>query len=130
MSTRGTPDQFWRYGAVGLASNLALYGLYLVMTGWGMPPKLAMTLLYAAGTAQTFVLNKHWSFRSSGPAAAQFRRYVLAYALGYGLNLFGLHLLVDILHWPHQVAQGILIIAIAMMLFLLQKFWVFRAQSP
>lgn len=129
MSTRSTAGQFWRYGAVGLASNLVLYGLYLALTRWGMPSKLAMTLLYATGVAQTFVFNKRWSFRSGGPAGAQLRRYVAAYALGYVFNFAGLFLLVDHLGWAHQVAQGILIFATAVLLFLLQKFWIFRA-SP
>ena len=129
MSARSTAGQLWRYGAVGLLSNLALYGLYLVLTHWGMPSKLAMTLLYAAGVAQTFVFNKHWSFSSTGPSGTQFRRYFLAYAGGYGLNLLALFLLVDVLGWAHQVAQGILILIIALLLFLLQKFWIFRTPS-
>jgi putative flippase GtrA len=127
VSARSTPGQFWRYAAVGLVSNLTVYALYLLLTHWGLASKVAMTLTYAAGVAQTFVFNKHWSFRSGGRARAQFGRYLAVYAIGYALNLAGLFLLVDVLGWAHQLAQGILIVAIAVLLFLLQKFWVFRA---
>lgn len=129
MSTRSTPGQFWRYAAVGVVSNLVLYGLYLAITQWGMPSKLAMTLIYAAGVVQTFVFNKHWSFRSAGASGPQFRRYVLSHAAGYLFNLGALFALVDGLGWAHQLAQGILILATAMLLFLLQKFWVFRGPA-
>jgi putative flippase GtrA len=130
MSARSTYGQFWRYAAVGLASNLALYAAYLLLTHLGMPSKLAMTLLYAMGVAQTFVFNKRWSFRSGGATKTQFRRYCAAYAFGYFFNLSALFLLVDRLGWPHQVVQGILILINAILLFLLQKFWVFRASPP
>lgn len=129
MSARSTPAQFWRYAAVGVVSNLVLYGFYLALTHWGVPSKLAMTLVFATGVAQTFVFNKYWSFRSAGPAGPQLRRYVLAYAGGYGFNLASLFLLVDGLGWPHQLAQGILTLATAIVLFVLQKFWVFRAPA-
>lgn len=127
MSARTAYGQFWRYGAVGIASNLAVYALYLLLTHLGTPPKLAMSVLYALAVMQTFVFNKRWSFGSAGATKQQFRRYCLAYAAGYVLNLAALFLLVDLLGWPHQLAQGILILVIAVLLFLLQKFWVFRA---
>jgi putative flippase GtrA len=130
MTARSTPGQLWRYAAVGIASNLILYVAYLVLTHWGMPSKLAMTLLYVVGVAQTFFLHKHWSFRSTGSSGPQLRRYFLAYAAGYGFNLMALFVLVDGLGWAHQVAQGILVLATAVLLFLLQKFWVFRTPRP
>jgi putative flippase GtrA len=127
MSGRGTRGQFWRFVVVGAISNAVLYALYLVLTRWGLRPKIAMTVVYGAGVVQTFVFNKQWAFRSRGPAAAPFRRYVVTYAAGYALNLGGLSVLVDSLGWAHELAQGILIVVIAVLLFLLQKFWVFRA---
>lgn len=127
MSIRTTYEQAWRYAAVGAASNFALYAAYLLLTYWGLASKVAMTLLYGLAVIQTFVFNKRWSFGSAGATGLQFRRYCLAYAAGYGFNLSGLLLLTDVLGWPHQLAQGILILVIAVLLFLLQKFWVFRA---
>lgn len=127
MSGRGTGGQLWRYAAVGIGSNLALYGAYLLLTHWGMASKLAMTLLYGLGVLQTFAFNKRWSFRNAGATGSQFRRYCVAYAAGYAFNLSALFLTVDVLGWPHEMAQGILILVTAVLLFLLQKLWVFRA---
>jgi len=37
--------------------------------------------------------------------------------------------LVDRMGHPHQLVQGVSIVALAILLFLLQKFWVFRPNS-
>lgn len=115
-----------RYIIVGLASNAAIYFLYLVLTSLGLGHKLAMSLLYVLGTLQTFVFNKRWTFSHRGDVRNCSVRYFIAYATGYVLNLALLHVFVDRLGLPHQVVQGIAIIVIAVILFLAQKYWVFR----
>lgn len=118
--------QLVRYAVVGLASNLFGYLLYLGLTFLGVGPKLSMSLLYAIGVAQTFFFNKRWTFRHQGSGRGAMLRYCAAYGLGYLINLAVLMVLVDQWHWPHQWVQGVMILALAVMLFLLQKFWVFR----
>lgn len=126
---RRTLGQLIRYGAVGLLSNAIGFLLYLSITAAGMEPKLAMTLLYAVGVAQTFFFNKRWSFGHNGTYGSAFVRYCVSYALGYFINLAALFVFVDKLGHPHQIVQGVLVISLAVMLFLLQKFWVFRSTS-
>ena len=118
--------QAFRYGIVGLVSNLVLYLFYLGLTWAGMGHKLAMTLLFALGVLQTFFFNKRWSFEHDGATHTALSRYVAAYACGYLLNLLALMVLVDRLGLPHQWVQGAMIIIVAGMLFLLQRYWVFR----
>jgi putative flippase GtrA len=118
-----------RYGIVGLLSNAVGFLLYLGITAAGMEPKLAMTVLYAVGVAQTFFFNKRWSFRHGGTHGPAFVRYCLSYVLGYLINLVALFIFVDQLGYPHQIVQGVLVLSLAVMLFLLQKFWVFRSTS-
>ncbi len=132
MSQDPVRGQFFRYVLVGLASNTVLYGLYIALTWIGAEPKLAMTLLYAVGVAQTFVFNQRWSFGQVGLHTQAFARYCAAYSFGYVINFVGLLLLVDRLGYPHQWVQGIMVVLLALMLFALQKFWVFRhsALSP
>lgn len=117
--------QLARYAIVGLFFNTLGYLLYLAITALGMEPKLAMTLLYIIGTLQTFFFNRKWSFSHDGAAMPSLIRYLLAYASGYVINWFALYGLVDILGYPHQIIQGLIIFAIAAYLFFLQKFWVF-----
>lgn len=129
VRVKTTLGQLIRYGIVGLASNAVGYLLYLAITAGGMEHKLAMTLLYAVGVAQTFIFNKRWSFRHAGAHGIAFVRYCIAYASGYFINLVALFILVDKLGYAHQIVQGVMILTLAVMLFLLQKFWVFRSTS-
>lgn len=121
--------QFIRYAIVGLASNAIIYALYLVLTRLGMGPKLAMSLLYCIGMLQTFVFNKKWSFRFGGAATPALVRYATVYAAGYGINFLALMLLVDQAGLPHQRVQGVMILVVAFMLFLAQRYWVFPQVS-
>ncbi|HPE72087.1 MAG TPA: GtrA family protein [Candidatus Competibacter sp.] len=118
--------QSLRFVIVGLTSNLVLYLLYLTLTTFGFGHKTAMTLLYLVGTLQTFIFNQRWTFEHRGVSQSAFVKYIAAYGLGYLFNLFALLLLVDLLRVPHEIVQGILILVLAVLLFLLQKFWVFR----
>lgn len=124
-----TLGQLFRYGIVGVLSNAVGYLLYLGITAAGMEHKLAMTLLYAVGVAQTFVFNRRWTFRSDGPAGSALMRYVAVYALGYAINYVVLVLLVDRLGLPHQMVMAGLFVLMAIYFFIAQKFWVFRKRA-
>ena len=120
-------EQFLKYALVGLVSNGVSYLLYLLATELGVGPKLAMTVLYLLGLVQTFVFNKSWSFRFAGAATSALVRYVTAYAIGYAINFIALMLLVDQAGLPHQLVQGMMIMVVAVMLFVAQRYWVFPA---
>ena len=118
--------QVSRYVTVGVLSNFGLYVGYLLLTFAGLGHKLAMSLLYVIGVLQTFAFNKRWSFEHRGPSSTPLLRYVLVYALGYAVNFAALVLLVDIAGAPHQLVQAGTIVAIAIGMFVLQKYWVFQ----
>ena len=121
--------QFARYGMVGLASNLLLYLAYLALTYAGMEPKASMSMLYILGIVQTFLFNRRWSFKYGEKHGPAFARYCSAYGLGYAINLLVLMWLVDRMGYPHEIVQGVMVVSLAVMLFLLQKFWVFRSTA-
>jgi putative flippase GtrA len=122
-----TLGQLFRYGIVGVASNLVGYFLYLGLTRLGLGPKAAMTLLYGVGVAQTFIFNKNWTFAHEQNSAPALFRYCASYGLGYLINLAALIVAVDHWGWQHQWVQGVMIVCLAVFLFAAQKFWVFRA---
>ena len=120
-----TQRQFTRFAAVGFASNVVLYGVYLSLTALSLRPHAAMTITYAAAVLIAYLLNQNWTFRYPGTKRAAFVRYVVAYGLAYATNFLGLSVLVDWLEFPHEGVQAGLILFLAMSLFLAQKFWVF-----
>lgn len=119
-------EQFMKFALVGVVSNFVLYGLYLILTVFGLTPKLAMTGLYALGVLQTFVFNRSWTFRHFGNAPKTLWKYALAYLSGYLINLMVLHVFVDQLGFYHAYVQGAIVPALAIYLFILQKYVVFR----
>lgn len=125
----GVRRQFLRYALIGLTSNGVLYAGYLGLTNIGMGHKTAMTLLFAAGTLQTYVFNRRWTFLYRGRIPGSMLRYAATYAFGYLLNLSALHMLVDVWGLPHRVVQAVLIVVVAVAIFSLQKYWVFRGNE-
>ena len=121
--------QSMRFAAVGIGSNLLLYLLYLILTSLGVGHKTAMSCLYLLGLVQTFLLNKTWTFAHQGKMHAALGRYLIAYGLGYLLNLGMLHLLVDRFGLPHLLIQGLAIFVVAVTMFLLQRHWVFTSHN-
>jgi putative flippase GtrA len=121
--------QFIRFAVIGFASNAIAYAIYIVLTRLGLGPKFAMSLLYGIGVLQTFVFNKRWTFGHRGAHRAAFFRYCMAYGLGYVINLLVLRILVDQQGYPHEIVQGVMILSLAVMLFLLQKYWVFPSNE-
>lgn len=117
--------EFARFAIVGLVSNATLYLLYLLITQFGLGHKMAATLTYAIGVLQTFVFNRSWSFRHTGAPTQALLRYAAAYTIGYTVNIAALFLLVDLGGFSHQWVQGVVIIVVAVLIFALQKFWVF-----
>lgn len=121
--------QSLRFIAIGLASNIVLYLIYLLLTKIGVDYKIAMTLLYCIGVAQTFFLQKRFTFSHQGLLHYSFVKYLSAYGLGYLINFSALLFFVDYLALPHELVQGLMILIIAMLMFLLLKLWVFRPAS-
>lgn len=130
-----TPDlkkwrvQGTRYVVIGLLSNAVLYLAYLGLTAVGVGHKSAMTALFGVGTLQTFVFNRRWTFDHDGHVSPSLLRYLVAYGGCYLLNLALLYVLVDRLGLPHAPIQGLAVLCLAVLLFVLQKFWVFRQSA-
>jgi len=118
--------QIFRFGIVGFTSNIVLYLLYLLTTQIGVDPKIAMTLLFFIGALQTFLVNKNWTFSNQNSSKFSFIKYALIYSFAYLMNFLALVGFVDNLNIPHQIVQAAMVPTIAIMLFSLQKYWVFR----
>ena len=120
-----SPQVIW-FGVVGFASNLVLSSAYLRLTNIGLRHKFAMSILYVVGVLQTFVFNKKWTFRHYGHQMVTFMRYVILYVVGYLINLI---VMVDQLGYSHERVQGVTVLVLAVLLFVLQKAWIFRSQG-
>jgi putative flippase GtrA len=118
--------QFLRYLCVGVLSNGIAYGVYIVITQFGLAPVTGMSITYLIAAMASFAANKGWTFRSSARISRSALRYILCQLLGYGTNLIFLSWLYFVLGVPHQVAQLVGIGLVAVELFLLNRYYVFN----
>lgn len=122
-------QQLIRYGLVGLASNAAIYLIYLLLTYLGMEAKSAMTLVYLIGASIGFFGNRNWTFAHRGGSSSAVLRYVLAHVFGYIVNFLILFIFVDRFGYAHQWVQAAAIIIVAGILFVIFKFFVFNEKK-
>lgn len=118
-------QQLTRYGVVGLANNAFGFILYLVLTHYGVEPKLAMSVVYTIGTMVSFTGNRKWTFSHGESAIGSMLRYTVALLLGYLINLSMLAFFTDIMGFSHQWVQAAAIFVVAAFLFVAFKFFVF-----
>jgi len=110
---------------LGLALNGAGYLVYLILTQLFLEPKSAMSLLYVIGAIASFFGNKLYVFESTDKSLSSSLRFLVAHILGYGLNYFLLVVFVDLYGFAHQVVQAIAIFLVAIVLFILFRYFVF-----
>ena len=115
-----------RFLVVGVMSNALLFLNFIALTEFGMEHKAAMTAIFSLGVAQTFLANKIWTFRHSGSTGSTFIRYALSYAMAYCINFGALYIYVDLFEYSYHLVQGVMIFVVAGLLFLLQRYWIFK----
>lgn len=117
--------QLARYGLVGIATNLIGYLIYLLITYFGVDPKVYITFSYPIGAIIGFFGHRQWAFAHQGSLLKSGVRYFVAHFFGYLINLFILLTFVDKLGYPHQWVQAAAIFVVAGFLFAAFKFFVF-----
>ncbi len=113
------------YGLIGVVNNTAGYLMYLMITYFGCPPKIAMTILYLVCATASFLGNRKLTFKHQGHLLGSGIRYIVAHFFGYLLNLTILIVMVDNLGYAHQWVQAAAIFVVAAFLFMALKFFVF-----
>jgi putative flippase GtrA len=129
LKSRIPVAQLIKYALVGFFSNACGYALYLLLTELGSTPKLTMTALYIAGALISFVGNRRLTFSYKGGTLSSGIRFVLAHAIGYGINFCLLAVFVDHYGYSHQWVQAAAIFVVASYLFVALKFFVFKASQ-
>jgi len=127
MTVRGRAlfPTLFRYALIGLVSNACGYGVYILVTWLGVPPLIAMSLLYSIGALIGFVGNRKWAFSHKGKALPSLVRYWITHCMGYGLNFAMLRVFSDHLGYPHQLVQAVAVFVVAGFLFIMYRLFVF-----
>jgi putative flippase GtrA len=130
LKTDEVHGQFLRYAAIGFMLNTALYLSYIALTHIFMNSLAAMTLTYCFGVLLGFIINRKITFGHQGNEAGALLRYILSYLVGYIYNCIALLLLVDYAGYPHEAVQARVLVTLWVLLFAVQRCWVFPPSSP
>ena len=121
--------RFVRFGFTGIVTNTLGYIIYLIVTFFGVPPKLAMTILYFAGVLIGFSANRRWVFVNAADQQGAIVKYGMMYGVGYMLNYGILYIFVDRLHYAHAYVQAFGIVAVAAFVYVASSIYVFPSVS-
>lgn len=126
LLSRQAIQQLYRYLMVGAGSNAVGYGIYLLITWLGVAAIQGMTLVYLCACSASFIGNKRWTFEDRTRNRMLLPRFAYMQIVGYFTNLFLLLVLYRHFGLPHQCVQLLAMVVVAIELFLLSKYYVFR----
>lgn len=116
---------FLRYAAIGLAQNAVFYSLALILISVGFAAWHATAILFPVAVALSFLANRAWSFADRKRAPAEFRKYILVYAIAYPAAV-AMTWAQERVGVPSWLASLITLIVAAIGIFLVLNRWVFR----
>jgi len=123
--------QFIKFGLVGVLNTAVDFAVYTLLFWVGVPYLLAQCVSFAAGTANSYVLNRAWTFQAKGPqgASGQLARHVTWNVIVLLLSLGLLYLFSDGLGLHPLVAKVAVTVVSTIVNFVGSKLWVFREGS-
>lgn len=117
-----------RYAISGSASALTHFGVGFVLAeGLGVRPVVASTTGFVASILVSYVLQHSWVFRSGTRHTVAGGRFLTVTGIAFALNTVILWTGTEVVHAPFVVVQGVALIAIPMVNYVINSRWTFRA---
>lgn len=123
---RHSIGEFIKFALVGLLNTGVDVAIFFTLTWLGTPYVAAQVVSYSCGAANSYLLNKVWTFRSSGLSYAEIVRFTAVNLVSLGISVAVLTLLHDKTGLDLVTAKaGATACALAAN-FLGNKLWVFK----
>src|SRR3954447_19422896 len=119
--------QWGRFVTVGALNTLLSWCVYVTLVGAGLHYLAASAIGFTVGVANSYALNRRWTFRSRGRRTPEALRFVAVQCTGLGVDVSLLYLLVDGIGVHHLLAQALVVPVASVVTFLLSRHWAFRA---
>jgi putative flippase GtrA len=122
--------QFARFCAVGVSNTALSFVAFAVAVRAGVPYLAASCGAFALGALNGYTLNRVWTFKSGSFTTRGLARYGVVQILGLGANAALLAALVEGLRVASIPAQALVLPAVSVLTFALNRRWTFSAQEP
>jgi putative flippase GtrA len=123
--------QFVKFGIVGISNTLLTLAVYtLLLKVFGVWYLAASAIGFIAGTINSFLLNRRWTFRGHVGDALTPVRWTVVQCTGLGINEGLLYLFVDAAHIDKLLAQVVATAVVTVTTFAGNRAWTFRTRSP
>ncbi len=130
MRHRDTATQLLRYTACGLINSSVSYSVFLgLYRSLGVHYAPAAGLGYIASMANSFALNRAFTFRATGALHPMLARFACVTGIGMSVNLLALHTFVSLLRLSPELAQGGALLCAGCLNFAANKLWTFRPEA-
>lgn len=123
---RHSIGEFIKFALVGLLNTCVDVAIFFLLTRFAIPYVVAQVVSYSCGAANSYLLNKVWTFRSSGLSYAEIVRFTTVNLISLGISVVVLSLLHGTVGLDLPTAKaGATVCALAAN-FLGNKLWVFK----
>jgi len=120
--------QFILYSLIGILNTGIHFGVFVILYRWlGVPVLAASAIGYCAGLANSYFMNRAWTFAVPMRAhPAEFLKFLVVNLVALSLNLLTLHVLADGMGLLPELAQAVAILFSLVANFAGNKWWAFR----
>lgn len=118
--------EFIKFALVGLLNTGVDVAIFFLLTRIGIQYVAAQVVSYSCGAANSYLLNKVWTFRSCGLSYAEIVRFTTVNLISLGISVVVLRLLHGTAGLELAAAKGGATVCALAVNFLGNKLWVFR----
>jgi putative flippase GtrA len=118
--------EFIKFTFVGVLNTGIDVAIFFLLTWLGIQYVSAQVVSYSCGAANSYLLNKFWTFRACGLSYSEIVRFVVVNLASLGISVIVLCLLHDRAGLGLAATKGVATVCALMANFLGNKLWVFK----
>jgi putative flippase GtrA len=124
---RHSIGEFVKFVLVGLLNTAVDVAIFFLLTWFGIQYVTAQIVSYSCGAGNSYLLNKFWTFRTSGLSYAEIMRFTTVNLVSLGISIVVLSLLHETAGMELAAAKGVATVSALAANFLGNKLWVFKS---
>jgi putative flippase GtrA len=117
-----------RFCLVGVSNTAITLLVFAIAVALGSPAPLASGIAFCAGAANSYQLNRRWTFADLGLAHRAWLRFTVSQGAGALASAAGMFLLVGA-GWPRMAAECVILPCVTVALYSVSRLLVFRSAS-